>query len=105
MRRRGEWGRLFGGVMKSARVPSQLPESLHKRLSAYTLAASAAGVSVLALAQPTEAKIVYTKAHHRIPLNTFYGVDVNRDGVTDLAFFEKATSTSGSRYAILFGVP
>ena len=85
--------------------PTKISESLHHRLNAYALAASAAGAGALALAQPAEARIVYTKAHHHIPLNTFYGVDVNHDGVTDLAFFEKATSTSGSRYAILFGVP
>jgi hypothetical protein len=32
----------------------------------YALAASAAGVGVLALAQPAEAKIIYTKTHHII---------------------------------------
>jgi hypothetical protein len=86
--------------------PTKISESLHHRLNAYALAASAAGVGALALAQPAEARIVYTKAHHCIPPNTFYGVDVNHDGVTDLAFFEKATqSNSGSRYAILLAVP
>src|SRR5579864_1174953 len=50
-------------MKRPARVPLQLSESLHKRLSAYALAASAAGVGVLALAQPTEARIVYTPKH------------------------------------------
>jgi len=40
-----------------------LPWSLEHRLSGYALAASAAGVGVVALAQPTEARIVYTPAH------------------------------------------
>jgi hypothetical protein len=92
-------------VKRPTKAPSQLSESLHKRINAYALAASAAGVGVLALASSAQAKIVYTKAHHRIPLNTFYNVDVNHDGVADLAFFEKATSSSGSHYAILLGVP
>jgi hypothetical protein len=50
-------------VKRAARIPSQISESLHKRLSAYTLAASAAGVSVLALAKPAEGRIVYTNTH------------------------------------------
>jgi hypothetical protein len=45
------------------RVPSQISESLHRRLNAYALAASAAGVGVLALAQRAEARIVYTPKH------------------------------------------
>jgi len=40
-----------------------LSSSLEHRLNSYALAASAAGVSFLALAQPAEAKIVYTPEH------------------------------------------
>src|SRR5579864_7294820 len=50
-------------MKRPARVPSQLSESLHKRLGAYAIAASAAGVGVLALTQAAEARIVYTKTH------------------------------------------
>ncbi len=39
------------------RTPSRLSDSLHHRLNMYALAASAAGVGVLALAQPAEAEI------------------------------------------------
>jgi len=46
-------------MKRVARVPLQLSESLHRRLSAYALAASAAGVGVLALAQPADARIIY----------------------------------------------
>ena len=53
-------------MKRPARVPSLLSESLHKRVNAYALAASAAGVGVLALVQPATAKIVYTKTHHII---------------------------------------
>jgi hypothetical protein len=54
----------------------------------YAFAASAAGVSVLALARPAEAKIVYTSAHTVIPLG-FPGIvylDLNRDGIADFKF-------------------
>jgi hypothetical protein len=47
-------------MKRTARAPSQLSESMHKRLSAYTLAASAAGVGVLALTMPAEARIIYS---------------------------------------------
>jgi len=50
-------------MKRPARVPSQLSESLHHRLNMYAIAAGAAGVGALALAQPAEAKIVYTPSH------------------------------------------
>jgi hypothetical protein len=43
------------------RKPSALSWSTHQRLNSYALAASAAGVSVLALARASEAKVVYTE--------------------------------------------
>jgi hypothetical protein len=46
-----------------------LPTSLERRLGGYALAASAAGVSLMALARPAEAKIVYTPDHVRIKPN------------------------------------
>jgi len=53
-------------MKRATRLPSQLSASLHKRLSAYTLAASAAGVGMLALAQSAEARIIYTPTHVKI---------------------------------------
>jgi hypothetical protein len=41
-------------------------ESFLSQLNSYALAAGAAGLSLLALAQASEAKIVYTKAHEVI---------------------------------------
>ena len=49
-------------MKRPAGVPSQLSESMHKRLNSYALAASAAGVGVLALTTPADAKIIYTPA-------------------------------------------
>jgi hypothetical protein len=70
-------------MKRSARVPLQLSESLHKRLSAYALAASAAGVGALALAQPVAAKIIYTKTHQVINTGQVYKIDLDNDGVPD----------------------
>jgi len=49
----------------------------------YALAASAAGVGVLALAQSAEAKIIYTKTHVVIGTNHVYELDLNHDGIAD----------------------
>jgi hypothetical protein len=71
--------------MQRPRTPSKLSESLHQRLNSYALAASAAGVSLLALAAPADAKIVYTKAHVTIGYGGVgsYTLDLNNDGVAD----------------------
>ena len=56
--------------MKASLLPrktANLSESFHPQLSMYAFAASAASVGVLALASPSEAKIVYTPAHLKIP--------------------------------------
>jgi len=70
-----------------ARLRSRSPsdkESFNKRLQLYSLAASAAGVSLLALGQPAEAKVVYTKADTPISPNSTVLLDLNNDGVRRL---------------------
>ena len=65
------------------RKPSALSRSTRQQLNSYALAASAAGVSVLALARASEAKVIYTETHQvtraRVPLY----IDLNHDGVKD----------------------
>ena len=86
--------------------PADLPESLCHRLNSYALAASAAGVSVLALASASEAKVVYTETHQvtraRVPLF----IDLNHDGIKDFvlrttyyrgSYFEVGLDASGYR--------
>jgi hypothetical protein len=68
------------------RESKSMTSSLERRLSSYALAASAAGVSLAALAQPAEARIVYTKAHQQIAQNTQINLDLNGDGITDFTF-------------------
>ena len=65
------------------RKPAHLAVSLHRKLSRYAVAAGAAGVQVLALAQPSEAEVVYTSAHVVIGRNQIYSIDLNHDGDKD----------------------
>lgn len=51
----------------------------------YSLAAAAAGVSLLALAQAAEAKVVIT-THINIPITGSTYIDLNHDGIADLKF-------------------
>jgi hypothetical protein len=75
------------------RKTAKLAESVHQQVNMYALAASAAGVSVLALASPTQAKIVFTPAHIKITPNHKLVLDLNHDGVKD---FELVDSGAGS---------
>lgn len=49
----------------------------------YALAASAAGVGLIASTQSAEAKIIYTPAHVTIRLHDSYKLDLNHDGIAD----------------------
>ena len=78
-------------MKRTSRKPSNLSDSLHQRLNSYALAASAAGVGVLALAQPSEAKILYTPAHVVLPersTESFY-LDMNHGGVIHFTFWHE----------------
>ena len=81
-------------MKRPARVPTQLSESLHHRLNAYALAASAAGVGVLALAQSAEAEIIYTPTHQVIGPNSKYNLDLNNDGITDFVITNRLKSAT-----------
>jgi hypothetical protein len=74
-------------MKRSSRPPKtvNLSESTDGQLNMYTLAASAAGVGLLALAMPSEARIVYTPAHKTIRPNSRLGIDLNHDGLIDFA--------------------
>ncbi len=74
--------------------PSKLSENLNQHLEMYALAAAAAGVSLLALTRPAEAKIVYTKTHRVIGYNGVYELDLNHDGVVDFLIQQYGTSSS-----------
>ena len=90
-------------MKRTPREPSILSESLRHQLNSYALAAGAAGVSLLALAEPAEAKIVYTPVHKVVGNGESYKLDFNHDGITDLTIRNIATqycSTEGSCWPI-----
>jgi hypothetical protein len=76
-----------------------LPESILKHLNMYAIAAGAAGVGVLALAQPVEAKIVYTSAHVVIGIREHYSIDLNHDGMSDVVIHHTPNSGGNSECA------
>jgi hypothetical protein len=76
------------------RVPVTLSESLHRRLNSYAIAATAAGVSALALTPRSEAKIVYTKTHQVIGFNGIYALDINNDGIFDVVLSQWYASSN-----------
>jgi len=69
--------------MRRNRTTCTFSDSFRHRLNMYTLAASAAGVGMLALAQPAEAKVIYTKTHKVIAGADQYYLDLNHDKITD----------------------
>lgn len=73
-----------------------LSSSLERGLKMYTLAASAAGVGVLALGQTAEARIVYTKTRKSVGVNTIFRLDLNHDGITDFELKNNGKTYFGS---------
>jgi hypothetical protein len=69
------------------RTTQQLTLSFLGKINAYALAASAAGVGMIALAQPSEAEIVFTPAHTFLVRYQHFPLDLNHDGTPDIGFF------------------
>jgi hypothetical protein len=75
-----------------------LSSSSERRLNAYTLAATAAGVGALCLAPAAEAKVVYTPAHVNIVQNGgLFAFDLNHDGTADFGLSNLFRFCSSSR--------
>jgi hypothetical protein len=65
---------------------------MHQHLHTYAVAAGAAGVSLLALAPASQAKIVYTPANETIGHLGKYNLDLNQDGIIDFILAEQDAS-------------
>ncbi len=82
---------------KIARKP--VSESADRRLKLYSLAAAAAGVSVLAMAQPSEGEVIVTKKAIQLHAGIPVSVDLNNDGLADFKFsFTTFFSSSHYKY-------
>lgn len=70
----------------NASTTVHLNSTVEKKLLGYAALASATGVGILALAQPAEARIVYTPTHQIIATSTTFHLDLNGDGIDDFVF-------------------
>jgi hypothetical protein len=68
---------------RQSRETFKISDSLNRQLNTYALVASAAGVSVLALARASEAKVVYTETHQVTHAHFPLYIDLNHDGIKD----------------------
>jgi len=81
-------------ALRSSAKPASLPAFLNQRLNTYVVAATAAGVSALAMAQSAEAQIVFTPTNKTINTGEKLMIDLNHDGVADLLIREGQCSVS-----------
>jgi hypothetical protein len=88
---------------KRTQVP--LSSALDKKLVGYGIAATAAGVGMLAAAQPAQAKIVYTPANVKVVGNYF--IDLNHDGINDFSLWHSAgnNGSTGSSFLAIYPNP
>lgn len=80
--------------LSQPRSITKISESLHSRLNGYALAASAAGVAVLALSRPAQARVIYTPANIGIAQNGMVQIDFTHDGTYDFALYSDYTGVS-----------
>ena len=85
---------------------NQLPDNLSRRVSPYSMAAAAAGVSVLALAAPAQSEVVITKKTITFTaLGPAATVDLNNDGIPDFEFDATSFAYHGASNGSLFTRP
>jgi hypothetical protein len=85
------------------RNKTQISRKLENRIAAYISVAGATGVGLLALAQPAEAKIIYTAANISVTPNVSIPIDFNGDGVTDV-YVSYFNHNFGSHQSFSFGM-
>lgn len=81
---------------------SSLGPTADHRLRLYELAAAAASVSALALAQPAEAEIIITNKTIPIHARTYFNLDLNGDGIADFQFYLRTSSYHSVRENYLY---
>jgi len=89
--------------VRQKREPARLTGKLETNLFTYAIAASAAGVGLMALSQAAEAKVIATQANIVVPINGgLVQFDINGDGVPDFGLSATTflnTFTGGVRHA------
>jgi len=97
----------FGKFLPKGHI---LSEALQRRLNVYALTAGAAGVSLLAMAQPSSAEIIYTATNRTLTKDATLYLDLNHDKTIDLVIenrFQEFCNIFGScrTYASLVALP
>ena len=87
------------------RKMAHLSDSVHQHLNMYALAASAAGVGVLALAPSAQAKIVYTHIHRVIGPSHRYSLDLNHDRTADFTIRNSYGCNQDWCWDVLYAIP
>lgn len=67
----------------------KLPQALNCDLAVYALAAGAAGIGAVAVPELAQAQIVYTPAHIVLESGSTVNLDLNHDGITDVAIVNR----------------
>ncbi len=75
--------------VRSTEKVRNLAPPYQQQLTAYALAAAAAGVSILALTARSEAEIVYKQTHRVIGDGASFNLDLTGDGTVDLTIENK----------------
>jgi hypothetical protein len=94
------------GIPPGERAVSKIGPTLEGKLLAYAVAASAAGVGVLAMAQPSLAKVIYTPGN--VPVvegGPLLALDLNHDGIAEFSFRNNFYSSMGLGAASLAVIP
>jgi hypothetical protein len=87
-------------MLSNSSPREKVSESTEQRSRMYSMAAAAAGVSLLALTPPAEAKVVIT-THINIPMNGTVSIDFNHDGIADITFNQYAYPALGAFFTYL----
>ena len=81
------------------RERSLLSAAMESRLLSYTAAAAAAGVGVLALTQPAEARVVYTPVEIHLS-NSCYYLLLNNEGIPNFILSNRFYFTTGGQSSL-----
>jgi hypothetical protein len=84
-----------------SRTVSPVPSLFNLQLEHYLLAAAAAGVSIIALAQPADAEVVYKPAHVVLTYGHTYSLDVNGDSIPDFLLSDLLVNSSSGHAFLL----
>jgi len=86
------------------KTPRDLSVANQRHLSAYAMAATAAGVGALALAIPADAEVVYTSVHLILAAEAQptqgYKLDLNGDGIADFKLVNSTFGHGGNQLAM-----